>query len=231
MKKNKYNPRTHKVNIKNIGQDVIDLFHKLYYDTAKQTYGNTFYFGVPTLKCPLDLWVYQEIIYRTKPDVIIETGTYKGGSALFLAHILDAMGNGKVITIDNHSEGARPDRKMLQHKRIIGIVGDSISPTTVRQVKKLIVPTDRVMVILDSNHLRNHVLKELNIYTKLVTRGNYLILEDTNINGHPVYPEFGPGPMEALDEFLITHKNFVSDRRMEKFYVTFNPCGYLRCTK
>ena len=84
------------------------------------------------------------------------------------------------------------------------------------------------MVILDSDHRRDHVYAELNIYKDIVTPGQYLIVEDTNLNGHPVASEFGPGPMEALQDFLAENDEFEQDKGMEKFYLTFNPDGYLK---
>ena len=84
------------------------------------------------------------------------------------------------------------------------------------------------MVILDSDHNRDHVLKEMELYSPLVTRGSYLVVEDTNINGNPVLADFGPGPAEAVREFLQHHNEFEVDRNMEKFYMTFSPGGYLR---
>ena len=84
------------------------------------------------------------------------------------------------------------------------------------------------MVVLDSDHHRDHVLAELRTYSALVTPGSYLIVEDTNINGHPVRPEFGPGPMEAVDEFLRESPDFAIDPEREKFFLTFNPRGFLR---
>jgi len=82
-------------------------------------------------------------------------------------------------------------------------------------------------VILDSDHSRDHVLDELRLYAPLVTSGSYVIVEDTNINGHPVLPQFGPGPMEALDEFLRESDEFSIDDQREKFFLTFNPRGFL----
>jgi cephalosporin hydroxylase len=85
-----------------------------------------------------------------------------------------------------------------------------------------------IMVILDSDHTRAHVRGELRGYGPLVTPGSYLIVEDTNLNGHPAYPQFGPGPMEAVKEFLASSPNFLPDPDCEKFFMTFNPPGYLR---
>lgn len=203
---------------------IIDQFHRLYYDAGKlrKTWVDTFWLGVPILKCPLDLWIYQEIIFEKRPDVIIESGTASGGSALFLASMCDLVNNGKVITIDIEDREDRP-----QHKRIVYLLGSSISKEIVSQVKGLISDEDGVMVILDSDHHKEHVLNEIRIYHKLITKGNYLIVEDTNINNHPVYPEFGPGPMEAVEEFLKENRGFVADKNREKFYLTFNPKGYL----
>ena len=84
------------------------------------------------------------------------------------------------------------------------------------------------MVILDSDHSRDHVLAELRAYAPMVTTAQYLIVEDTNVNGNPVLPEFGPGPMEALDAFLAENDDFEPDDEREKFLLTFNPRGYLR---
>jgi len=208
-------------------KNIVDHFHKLYYDSKMfdKTWGNTFWLGVPIEKCPLDLWIYQEIIFEVKPDVIIECGTAYGGSALFLASICDLVNNGKVITIDIADKG-RP-----KHKRITYLLGSSTSKEIIEKVRSLIKGMDKVMVSLDSDHHKEHVLNELRIYSKFVTKGSYLIVEDTNINGHPVLPEFGPGPMEAVEEFLKENKDFVVDKTKEKFYLTFYPNGYLKKIK
>jgi len=179
--------------------------------------------GVLTRKCQLDFWIYQEIIFELKPDVIIECGTASGRSALFLSAVFDLVNNGRVITIDIEDVKGRP-----QHKRIKYLLGSSTSEETIREIRRLIGDKDKVMVILDSDHRKEHVLNEMRIYNKFVTKGHYLIVENTNINGHPVALEYGPGPMEVAEEFLKENKNFIVDKSKEKLYMTFNPKGYLR---
>lgn len=202
---------------------VVNSFTKLYYHSRPRIWNNTFWFGVPIGKCPPDLWIYQEIMFETRPDVIIECGTGIGGSALYLAQHCDLMGNGRIITIDIAEQPNRPD-----HERITYITGSSIAPQTLQRIKELIISTDKVLVILDSDHSKNHVLQELNSYSELVTLGSYIIVEDTIIGGHPVKPHRKPGPMEAVKEFIKTNENFIIDKSREKFYLTFNRNGYLK---
>lgn len=211
--------------IPNKKRNIIDQFHKLYYDAGilNKTWHNTFFLGIPTQKCPLDLFVYQEILFELKPDIIIETGTAYGGGTLFLASICDLINNGEVITIDIVNIAKSP-----QHKRIKYLHGSSISNEILEKVKKIIENKNRILVILDSNHSKEHVLKELIIYSKFVPTGSYIIVEDSNINGHPVHPSHGPGPMEAIEEFLKENKDFIIDKSREKFFLTFNPNGYLK---
>jgi cephalosporin hydroxylase len=213
------------INVKS-KRNVIDHFHRLYYGSPRRTRRNTFWLGFQAQKCPLDLWIYQEIIFETRPDIIIETGTASGGSALFLASTCDLMGRGEIISIDIEDKENRPE-----HPRIEYLLGSSTSEEIVEKVQALITGKDRIMVALDSDHHKDHVLKELQIYSKFVTRENYLIVEDTNINGYPVKPKFGAGPMEAVKEFLGMNDDFIIDRSREKFYLTFNPDGYLKKIK
>lgn len=205
----------------------IEDFHKLYYDSPEQTWKNTFWLGVPLQKCPLDLWIYQEIIFEVRPDLIVEAGTAFGGSAYYLACLLDVLGQGRIITVDVN-DYAETGQARPTHPRIRYLRGSSVSEETVEEVTREIAETDRVMVILDSDHSREHVLKELSIYSGLVSEGSYLVVEDTNVNGHPVDPTHGPGPMEAVEQFLRGNDDFVPDLGREKFYLTFNPMGYLR---
>ncbi len=207
---------------------IVDQFHQLYFDARSfnMTWRNTYWMGHAVLKCPLDLWQYQEIVHDLRPDLIIETGTAFGGSALFLAHTMDLVGHGRVITVDLQPHDGRP-----QHDRITYIAGSSTDAGIVAPVLEAAAKSKTVMVILDSDHRRDHVLAEMRSLGTLVTPGSFLIVEDTNLNGHPVEPNHGPGPMEALNAFLAERNDFEVDPRWEKFFLSFNPRGFLRRTR
>lgn len=206
-------------------KETTDRFHRLYFDAHLQgkTWADTRWLGVTLAKCPLDLWVYQEIVAETRPDLVVETGTFEGGSALFFASLFDLVGNGRVVTVDIEPRGDKP-----AHERITYLTGSSTAPEIVDQIRAQVAEASRVLVVLDSDHRREHVLAELHAYADFVTPGGYLVVEDTNVNGHPVAPEFGPGPMEAVERFLEQDDRFVVDRSREKFLLTFNPGGFLR---
>lgn len=206
-------------------QIVIDNFHALYYGSkSKQTWnGNTYWFGTRVFKYPSDLWIYQELIETTKPDLIIETGTHSGGSAKYMADMCELANHGRVVTIDIVRAPTLP-----KHSRISYISGSCVDPSIVQYVKTLYVDVaEKVMVVLDSDHHKEHVLKELDLWAPFVTKGCALIVEDTNINGNPVNKSHGPGPKEALDEWLPKHPEFRVSRECEKFLMTANPGGYL----
>jgi len=202
---------------------VVRRFHRLFYNSGNRTWSDTHWLGVPAQKCAFDLWVYQELLHELRPAVIVECGTANGGSALFLASICDLLEHGEVITVDIADEPGRPS-----HERITYLSGSSTEPEMVERVKQLVASRAPVIVILDSDHSRDHVLNELRLYAPLVSPGSYLIVEDSNINGHPVVPDFGPGPAEAVTQFLSETDQFEIDRSREKFFLTFNPSGYLR---
>ena len=207
-----------------MSQEVVRRFHELYYDVGDKggTWKDTYWMGVPTAKCPLDLWVYQEILFEVRPELVVECGTYAGGSALFLAQMCDLIGRGQVMTIDVN------DMAKITHPRIARVLGSSTAPQVVEHVRREAAGRSPVLVILDSDHSAGHVLEEMRRYGPLVSPGSYLIVEDTNINGHPVLPSFGPGPMEAVQTFLRENADFVPDLSREKLLLTFNPAGYLR---
>ncbi len=204
-------------------------FHRLYYYSAynvpPQTWRSGTWFGVPIQKCPMDLLVYQEIVYATRPEVIVETGTAAGASALFFASLGDLLGGGEVITVDI------VDESRVQHPRITRLLGSSTDPAILEQIRRR-VQGRRTMVVLDSDHSKDHVLRELEMYSPLVSVGQYLIVEDSNIHGHPVQGyQSGAGPTEAIVEFLRGRQDFQVDRDCEKHLLSFNPGGYLRRVK
>lgn len=206
--------------------NLVKKFHNLYYNGPKgeeHLYKKTFWMGVTCWKCPLDMWIYQEMIAELKPDLIVETGTNEGGSALFLAHMMDIVGKGEIITIDIVDHPARP-----KHPRINYVIGSSTDEALLASLLDERPSDETRLVILDSDHEKGHVLKEMNLLAPHVSRGSYLIVEDTNVNGHPTFPAHGPGPYEAVEKFLKTNKQFEVDRSREKFLMTFNPMGYLR---
>lgn len=208
--------------------DVVLKFHKLYYSNGGRTWsGNTLWHGRKVLKCPFDLWNYQEIIYETKPDFIIDIGTGEAGCTMFLASMCDLMEKGKILSVDTENTNHALD--LPEHDRIFYITGSSIDENTVSEIRRYLkFPlVENIMVILDSDHHKEHVLKELEIYSRFVRKGNYIIVEDTNLSGHPNYTDF-EGPWEAVAEFLGKNEKFVIDKNREKFYLTFNPNGYLK---
>jgi cephalosporin hydroxylase len=184
------------------------------------------YRGVRILKVPSDLWNYQEIFTEQRVQWVLETGTRHGGSALFFADLLQLNGApGRVISIDVD----RASNRVGAHPRIDFLLGDSASDPMVDLVRSIL-PNERgaLFMILDSDHSKAHVLRELNALVPLLRKGDYLVVEDTCVNGHPVRPEFGPGPYEAVEEFLAAHPGqLVNDPAREmKFGFTAAPRGY-----
>jgi cephalosporin hydroxylase len=165
-----------------------------YFD-HKESWQTTRWLGVQLFKLPNDLWVYQEILFEKRPDLIIELGTNHGGTTSYLAAICDLIEAGRIVTVDLHEREGRPP-----HPRVTYLNGNSVGPEVLAQIAEAVRPEDTVMAILDSNHAQSHVAKELSRYAPLVTPDQYLIVEDTDLNGHPVREDFGPGPMEAVDE-------------------------------
>jgi cephalosporin hydroxylase len=201
---------------------LLDAFDIWYHEKNLSETNMPMWLGHPFWKCPLDAWAYQEVIFETKPDVLVESGTYKGGSALFFASIFDLLGHGRVLTID--IEDFHPP----QHPRIVYLLGSSTSNEIFQRVKSSIRPGERVMVSLDSDHHKDHVLSELKLYGPLVTPGCYMVTEDTDINGHPLVDSWGPGPMEAVEEYLKTNPGFTQDRSREKAGPVMFAGGWLK---
>jgi len=203
-------------------------FHRLWYYSGVCS-GQTKWLGVNVFENPMDMWVLQEIIFETRPDFLVETGTAEGGSSLFFANMFDLLGGGRVITIDIQN------RSEVRHPRITKLTASSISPETIRKVEQLI-GSSRSMVFLDSAHNKEHVLNEMESYKRFVARGCYMVVADSNVNGHPVMPRYSEeidgrtyrgGPMEAIEEFLVSNPDFSIDKSREKLLFTFFPNGFL----
>jgi cephalosporin hydroxylase len=194
--------------------------HDVLYESDAWTHAT--WLGTQALKNPLDLWVYQEIMAETQPELIVETGTYRGGSALFLASMCDLLDVGEVVSID--VEPVRDDYP--EHPRITYLGGrSSTDPDVVDEIRERVAGRN-VLVILDSDHSQAHVEAELEVYAPLVPIGCYLVVEDSNIGR--IRKDLMPGPLEAIETFLANSDSFEIDREREKFLITFNPSGYLR---
>lgn len=196
--------------------------------------------GRPIIQCPQDMIAIQELIWRVKPDLIVETGIAHGGSLIYSATILELLGAGEVLGIDID---IRPHNRVEieQHpmaKRIRMIQGSSIDPAVAKQVHAISSDKKRVMVFLDSNHTHEHVLEELRLYSPLVRKDSYLVVFDTVIEDMP--EDFfqdrpwgkGNNPKTAVSEFLKRNDRFVIDDEIDaKLLITVAPSGYLRCVK
>jgi cephalosporin hydroxylase len=196
--------------------------------------------GLPIIQLPADIVALQEIIWKTKPDLIIETGVARGGSMVLYASMLELIGGrGRVIgiDIDIRSRNRRAIESHRLAKRIKLIEGSSTSDATLRKVKALARGRKRVLVVLDSNHTHEHVARELDLYSPLVKKGGYLLVFDTAIEHMPAgyfkdRPwDRGNNPMTAVREFLVRNKRFVVDREFDKLLLSAAPDGYLRCVK
>jgi cephalosporin hydroxylase len=182
--------------------------------------------GIRTLKLPSDVWNFQEIIFEHRIEHVIETGSCHGGSALFFSEALAARGAaGPVVSID--IEGA--SNQAGSRAGIHFLLGDSAAAAMVERATALL-PAARgpLFLILDSDHRRELVLRELRAWVPQLRAGDYLVVEDTIVNGHPVRPEHGPGPMEAIRDYLAQAPGLlVHDREREaKFGASFAARGH-----
>lgn len=191
---------------------------------------NMYWLGIPVMKTPGDMWMMQQVIAEIRPDFIIEAGTWRGGSALYYAHALDALelDSARVITIDVQDLTAEVSRFPVWQRRVEFIHGSSTDPAVVSRIAER-VEGKKVLVVLDSLHTGEHVRKELAAYAPLVSPESYIVVEDTNLDGVPLLPELGSGPMSAVRSFLASDAGaaFRSDATREIFLTTFHPNGWL----
>jgi cephalosporin hydroxylase len=206
------------------------------------TYEYSYHFtwlGLPIIQFPQDILAVQEIAWRVRPDVIIETGIARGGSLILSASLLELLGgDGRVIGIDIDIRA--PNRRAIEShplaRRITMIEGSSTDAAVVEHVRRLVSGASRVLVLLDSNHTHEHVLQELRLYSPLVTPGSYVIVFDTIIESMPVdaFPERpwgrGDNPATAVQAFLAENHRFVVDEDIDrKLLISVSPGGYLQC--
>jgi len=197
--------------------------------------------GVPIIQLPADIMATQEVIWATKPDVIIETGVARGGSVLFMASLLEVIGKGKVIGVDidirAHNRDSIENHPMS--KRITLIEGGSVDDNVLAQVRAEIPQGARVMVVLDSDHSRDHVLAECRAYGPMVSPGCYMVVADTVV-GHMdkgIAPRKrshhwfkGNEPLSALNDYLAETDRFEVDKALNgKLVLSSSPGGYIRC--
>ena len=201
---------------------------------AKYSY-NFCWMGRPVIQLPEDLLMVQELIHKVQPQVVIETGLAHGGSSVFYASLLEILGRGRVISIDIE---IRPqNREAIEahplKKRITLIERSSVAPETLEQVRNLISPNEKVMVILDSNHTKEHVRRELELYGPLVTCGSYVVAADgimedlTDVPGGKA-EWTRDNPKAAVHEFLASHSEFEIDPEPTRSGITYWPDAYLR---
>jgi cephalosporin hydroxylase len=194
--------------------------------------------GLPIIQHPQDIVAVQEIIWETRPDLIIETGIARGGSLVFYASMLELTGgDGRVIGIDIDIRA--PNRRAIEEHPLAGriemVEGSSVDALVIERVRELAAGRDRVLVILDSLHTHEHVLRELELYSELVQPGGYLVVFDTIIEEMPAgsYPDRpwdrGNSPATAVEAFLRENDGFEVVHQIEdKLMITAAPGGYLR---
>ena len=225
---------------KKIFQQSKDLIYNL--DQYDYSYLWT-WMGIPIIQLPADIMATQEVIWKTKPDIIIETGVARGGSVLFMASILEMMGNGQVIGVDidirKHNRESIESHPMS--KRVTLIEGGSVDESILKQVRANIPDGARVMVVLDSDHSRDHVLEECRAYGPMVTKDCYMVVADTLV-GHLDEKEApqnrsqvwfkGNDPLTALQDYMLESDRFEIDLEINgKLVLSSSPGGYAHCIK
>jgi cephalosporin hydroxylase len=166
---------------------------------------------------------YQELVSRLRPEWIVETGTGTGGRALFLASICELLGSGQVLSIDDD-----PGDELPEHPRITYLAGHPTHAATAQRVRELVGEPPDALVVLGTRGSRQRMMAEFGLYAPLVPRGSYVVMEQTIVNGHPVWPSFGPGPFEAARHVLAGRDDFAPDPDLERAGLTFNPQGFLK---
>ena len=230
-------------NAKHMGADTELRRIALDATTVADRYGYTYFWkwlGLPIIQAPDDIVAIQEIIWETRPQVVIETGFARGGSAILYGSLLELIGEGRVVSVDiDVREHNR--RSVVDHPyghRVNFVEGSSTAADTMERVRALIPDGAHVMVVLDSNHTHRHVMEELHLYGPLVTKGQFLVVSDTVVEELPLQThrlrEWGPGnnPRTALEAYLNEATGFEPDPWFNnKVLISSSRGGYLRRTR
>lgn len=194
--------------------------------------------GIPIIQLPADIITLHELIWKQRPDLIIETGVAHGGSAVLSASILELIGKGRVIGIDieirKYNYLAIKAHPMS--RRIELIEGSSVDPETVRKVQERVHDAENVIVLLDSDHSQRHVRQEMEIYSRFISPGGYMVVMDGVQEMLSDTPSARPGwkednPLRAIRQFLDEHDNWEIDQHYDRIAITTNPQGFLRRTE
>lgn len=194
--------------------------------------------GIPVIQTPEDLILIQELIFKIKPDFVIETGIAHGGGLIYYASLMELLNKGKVIGVD--IEIREHNRKVIEahplFKRIEMIEGNSVAEKTIQEIRKRIPRNSKVIICLDSSHFKDHVLRELELYQDFIIPGCYIVVFDTVTSkmaemGIADKKYVDNSPKEAVDTFLKRNDNFTIDKEFNKLYVSYNQNGYLKRIK
>ncbi len=192
---------------------VTRAFQRIYHFAAARTWRDTWYRGTRIRAYPTDLWTYQELVEELKPGLVVETGTYRGGTALFLADRLQLLGRGRVVTIDAEVEPNRP-----QHPRLTYVTGPPTATDIVDEVRDRLDPSAPVLFLLGAGRTRDEVLAELSAFAPMAPPGSAIVVAHTNLDG----------PADAVRDFLASTADFEVDPRGERHGLTQSPGGFLR---
>lgn len=217
-------------NYYNSNDNVIKRFKQIF--SNSELFDQHKFLGIKCIQNPNDVWITQEIIQETKPDYIIETGSWLGGSAALWATLLGQINPaGKVISIDIQDWVTDARKLPIVQEKVEFLVGSSTDPKIVAHIASE-VAGKKVLVILDSDHSAQHVLNEIHTYGPMVNVGSYIIVQDTQLGGHPIEMQAGehagPGPYEAVEQFIPSQNNFEIDTSRERLILTWNPRGFLK---